>query len=299
MSPYKLVYGKACHSPIELENKAMWVMKKLKMDWNETAEKILNGLNELDKFHLKAYESSTIYKEKMKKYHDQMIENREFLIGDFMLLYNSRLRLFLGNLKSKWTDPFLITKVISHGVVELENKDRAKFIVNGQRIKLYPWHMESVHEVVEAYNLDEVWVIKETPLCNDVKSNASWEATRGLWTPSTVRRSIDRPSMVSIDPSIAEVRIITDLHVQLDPKKDIVYVKWGKSKYVVPSCWTVEHSKMNKILHMSLRVPLPQHQLHESLESTLTGSPFGATSRSERESRSESASESWSAQSSR
>ena len=48
-------------------------MKKLKMDWNKAAEQQLNGLNELDEFCLQAYESSALYKEKMKKYHDLKI----------------------------------------------------------------------------------------------------------------------------------------------------------------------------------------------------------------------------------
>ena len=50
MYPYQLVYGKACHFPIELENKAMWAFKKLKMDWTEKVDQRLNGLNELDEF---------------------------------------------------------------------------------------------------------------------------------------------------------------------------------------------------------------------------------------------------------
>ncbi|XP_069152702.1 uncharacterized protein [Solanum lycopersicum] len=131
-------------------------MKKLQIDWNETVEERLNGMNELDKFCLKAYESSSIYKEKIKKYHVQKIEKQDFTAGDLVLLFNSRLRLFPGKLKSKWTGPFLITKVFSHGVFELENKESTKFIVNGQRIKIYLGHAESVHEVVEASCLDEV-----------------------------------------------------------------------------------------------------------------------------------------------
>ena len=92
---------KSCHLPIELEHKSMWAMKKLKMEWNEAAKQRLNGLNELDEFHLKAYESSSLYKEKVKKYHDQKIEKRDFVVGDLVLLFNSKSRLFPGKLKSK------------------------------------------------------------------------------------------------------------------------------------------------------------------------------------------------------
>ena len=74
MSPYQIVYGKAFHFPVELDLKAMWAMKKLKLDWSEAAEQRLNGLNELDEFRLKAYESLALYKEKMKKYHDNKIK---------------------------------------------------------------------------------------------------------------------------------------------------------------------------------------------------------------------------------
>ncbi|XP_015084262.1 uncharacterized protein LOC107027678 [Solanum pennellii] len=133
----------------------MWAMKMLKKDWNEAADQRLNGLNELDEFPLKAYESSAIYKYNMKQYHDQRIEKRESVVGELVLLFNYKLRLFPRNLPSKWTGPFLITKVFPHGAVELDNKESARFTVNGQRIKIYLGHAESVHEVVETYHLDE------------------------------------------------------------------------------------------------------------------------------------------------
>ena len=65
------------------------------------------------------------------------------MVGDSLLLYNSRLRWFSGKLKSKWTGPYLITQLFPHGAVELETKEGVWFKVNGQRIKLYFGHAES------------------------------------------------------------------------------------------------------------------------------------------------------------
>ena len=92
----------------------------------------------------------------MKKYHDNKIEKREFMVGDLVLLFNSRLRLFPGKPKSKWTGPYLVTQLLPHGEVELETKEGVRFKVNGQHIKIYFGHAESANEVIEAYHLDEV-----------------------------------------------------------------------------------------------------------------------------------------------
>ncbi|XP_049391333.1 uncharacterized protein LOC125855624 [Solanum stenotomum] len=84
-----------------------------------------------------AYESSALYKESIKKWHDSRILKREFQAGVWVLLYNSRLRLFTGKLKSKWSGPFGVTRVFTNGAIEVEGKEGHAFKVNGQRLKLY------------------------------------------------------------------------------------------------------------------------------------------------------------------
>ena len=75
------------------------------------------------------------------------------MVGDLVLLFNSRMRLFPGKLKSKWTGPYLVNQLFPHRAVELETKEGVRFKVNGQRIKIY---FGSTNEVIEAYHLDEV-----------------------------------------------------------------------------------------------------------------------------------------------
>ncbi|GJY02266.1 reverse transcriptase domain-containing protein [Tanacetum coccineum] len=73
-----------------------------------------------------AYENSLIYKEKTKKIHDSKIKNRVFNVGDRVLLFNSRLKIFSGKLKTRWTGPFTVSlgsKFFPYGTIELSQND--------------------------------------------------------------------------------------------------------------------------------------------------------------------------------
>ncbi|GKA37550.1 reverse transcriptase domain-containing protein [Tanacetum coccineum] len=94
-------------------------------------------LNELNELRDQAYENYLFYKEKMKKLHDSKIKNHIFNVGDRVLLFNFRLKIFLGKLKTRWSGPFTITKVFPYGTIELSQPDGPNFKVNGHRVKHY------------------------------------------------------------------------------------------------------------------------------------------------------------------
>nr|GEZ04719.1 DNA-directed DNA polymerase [Tanacetum cinerariifolium] len=136
-TPYKLVYGKACHLPIELEHKAYLALKQANFDLTVMGNHRKVQLNELNELRDHAYENLLIYKEKTKRIHDSKIKNRVFNVGDRVLLFNSRLKIFSGKLKTHWSVPFTITKVFPYGTVELSQANGPNFKVNGHRVKHY------------------------------------------------------------------------------------------------------------------------------------------------------------------
>jgi len=134
---FRLIYSKPCHLPVELEHKAYWAIKFLKFDLKATGEKMMLQLNELNELHSNACESSRIYKEHIKMWHDKLIRRRELRVNALVLLLNSRLKLFLVKLRSRWSGPFEVKRVHPYGAIEVGLEAMGIFKVNGLRLKHY------------------------------------------------------------------------------------------------------------------------------------------------------------------
>ena len=138
MSLYRLVFGKECHLPMEIEYKAWWAIKKLNIELGRANLKRFLDLNELEELRNDAYLNSKIAEERSKKWHGQMVARKIFQKGDKVLLYDSKLHIFPGKLKLRWIGPFTIHQVYPNGAMELLGSNENKnFKVNGHRLKPY------------------------------------------------------------------------------------------------------------------------------------------------------------------
>ncbi|GKB15157.1 reverse transcriptase domain-containing protein [Tanacetum coccineum] len=138
MTLFRIIYDKACNLPIKLEHKAYWAIKNCNMDLTKAGENQFLQINELDEMRLDAYESSISYKERTKRWHHKRIKLPiKYEKGDMVLLFNLRLRLFPGKLKSRWYGPFSVSKDMKNGAIELYDEEESEFIVNKQRVKPY------------------------------------------------------------------------------------------------------------------------------------------------------------------
>ncbi|XP_075473913.1 uncharacterized protein LOC142504962 [Primulina tabacum] len=136
-TPYRLLFGKTCYLPVELEHHAYWATKALNFNFTYVDERRLLQLDQVEEFRNLAYDLALSYKEKIKRAHDRRIIEMKCKEGENVLLYNSRLRLFLGKLKSQWSGPFVISIVYPSGAVQLQNENDGTFTVNAQRLKHY------------------------------------------------------------------------------------------------------------------------------------------------------------------
>ena len=136
MSLFWLIFGKACHLPVELEYRAYWAIKKLNLSLDEAGKHRILQLQELQELRHDAYDNAEIYKEKTKAFHDRNIKRRTFHVNEKVWLYNSHLKLFPGKLRSRWDSPYVVVESFDNGSVLISDpKSGKKFKVNGHHLK--------------------------------------------------------------------------------------------------------------------------------------------------------------------
>ncbi|XP_023766969.1 uncharacterized protein LOC111915543 [Lactuca sativa] len=114
-------------------------------------------MNALEELRNEPYTKSLIYKDKTKRWHDARLKgNKEFEEGQKVLLYNARLKLFPGKLRTRWTRPFSVKHAYPYGVVELWSKDGSSFKVNGHQVKRYEEGMPQDESIEERLDLEEI-----------------------------------------------------------------------------------------------------------------------------------------------
>ncbi|GJR56744.1 reverse transcriptase domain-containing protein [Tanacetum coccineum] len=165
----------------ELEHKAYWALKHANFDLKTAGDHRKLQLNELSELRDQAYENSLIYKEKTKKLHDSKIKNRIFNVGDQVLLFNSRLKIFSGKLKSRWSGPFTITEVYPYGTAKLSHADGSNFKVNCHLLSNYyvgehhHWFIHDLQTFPKTTKFSD-----RVELCDSDRTNKFFEASR-VW----------------------------------------------------------------------------------------------------------------------
>ncbi|XP_016164816.1 uncharacterized protein LOC107607368 [Arachis ipaensis] len=162
MSPFRLVYGKACHLPVEVEHRAYWTVKEYNPSLGGARIERKLQLVELECLRLEAYENSRHYKERMKAMHDKNIKRIQFRAGKLVLLFNSRLSLLPGKLRSRWEEPYRVEKAEPYGVYHLRHPSSPDiFKVNGHRLKFYHGENMKTNKEIEVFFLEDAPLGKE------------------------------------------------------------------------------------------------------------------------------------------
>ena len=140
--------------PVELEHRALWAIRGLNFNLPTVGIHRKLQLSELEEIVNEAYENAKIYKEITKSFHDKFILRKTFSPCQKVLLYNSKLHLFPGKLKSRWEGPYIVKIVFPHGAVEIENpKNSDIFNINGQRLKPFlEFPIDPGEEVIHLIN---------------------------------------------------------------------------------------------------------------------------------------------------
>ncbi|RDX86872.1 hypothetical protein CR513_31737, partial [Mucuna pruriens] len=134
ISPYQIVFCKACHLLVEIKHRAYWAVKRCNLVFNQASKERKFKLQELEELRLESYENSKIYKKNWA--------------------FNSCLKLIVGKLRSKSDGPFIIINVFPYGAIEIRNETTNKtFKVNGHQLKLFHECLTMIEGDVEDLSL--------------------------------------------------------------------------------------------------------------------------------------------------
>ena len=135
----------------------MWALKQLNLDLDKACVLRKLQISELEELRNDAYDNARISKHRTKLFHDKLIHRKIFVSGEKVLLYNSRLHLFPGKLKTMWSGPYTVQSVFPHGAIEIcDPKNGNTFTVNGQRLKPFFTTESESHNVLELGLCDPV-----------------------------------------------------------------------------------------------------------------------------------------------
>ena len=114
-----------------------------------------------------AYENSRIHKARIEEFHNKKIIRKTFNVSKKVLLYNSRLHLFPGKLRSRWSGPFIVKHVYPYGACDIENpKNGNVFKVNGHHLKVYFDNFSVENDSIELSDpVYKEWFFSHIVLC--------------------------------------------------------------------------------------------------------------------------------------
>ncbi|XP_074300336.1 uncharacterized protein LOC141631582 [Silene latifolia] len=140
-----------------VEHRAYWVVKSFNLQMSEAGLHRKLQLQELEEIRNNAYENDSIYKARTRAWQDNMISRRVFQVGEKVVLFQNRLRLFSGKLRFRWMGPYEVVRGFSYGAIEIKCLKSGKFLkVNGQRLKHYHEGIE-VGEVETLHLVDPIY----------------------------------------------------------------------------------------------------------------------------------------------
>nr|GEX65335.1 hypothetical protein [Tanacetum cinerariifolium] len=204
-----------------MENKAYWAIKNVNLDLDVAGRNRFLQLNKLAEMRHEAYEHSRSYKERTKRWHDARITDKEFQEGEEVLVFNSRLKIIPGKLRTRWYGPYSVTKVFPYGTVEVFGKNGIRFKdtneeLDEQELEAHYKYMAKIQEVLHAIGdnsgptydaeplekVDSNIILDSSDMCNnDIKDGQNAKETK--------------------DERVLLASLITNLKLDVDKNKEI------------------------------------------------------------------------------